>query len=92
MTGKYFLKFMPKAEDDMAYHAKVGDKSRLKKIARLLEELEKHPLKGTGKPEQLKHELSGRWSRRITDEHRIVYRIDEETTTVVIYQMKDHYE
>ncbi|CAH0998869.1 Toxin YoeB [Neolewinella maritima] len=46
-----------------------------RKLARLLREIRKHPFTGTGKPEPLKHEFSGWWSRRINQEHRLVYRI-----------------
>ena len=88
----YHIKFVPRAEADMEYHIKVGNKSRLKKIARLLDELEKHPRNGTGHAEQLKHEFSGKWSRRIDDVHRIVYHIYDDEDLVVVYQMKDHYQ
>ncbi|WP_233244144.1 Txe/YoeB family addiction module toxin [Brumimicrobium oceani] len=46
---------------------------------------------GTGKPEQLKHELSGYWSRRINKEHRIVYEVFEEENKVVVLSLKGHY-
>lgn len=88
---KYTLDYSARAKADMQYHLKSGNKSRLRKIYRLLRELEYHPREGTGKPEQLKHELSDKFSRRITGEHRIVYRVDDEARSVVIYQMKDHY-
>jgi toxin YoeB len=88
---KYNLKFMPKAESDMDYHLRVGSKSRLTKIARILEELELNPSTGVGRVERLKHDFSGKWSRRIDDVHRIVYKIDDDNDVVVVYQMKDHY-
>ncbi len=90
--NRYILDYSAQARADMEYHLKSGNKSRLRKIARLLSEIEEHPKKGTGKPEQLKHELSGKWSRRINDEDRIVYEIDEEGRRVKIHQMKDHYQ
>ncbi|HYK75806.1 MAG TPA: Txe/YoeB family addiction module toxin [Daejeonella sp.] len=55
----------------------------------MLDELTEHPLTGTGKPELLKHELTGLWSRRINKEHRIVYGIKE--NTVYEYSLKGHY-
>ncbi len=70
--------------------AKAGNKTVLVKINRLLEELEKAPFSGTGKPEPLKHALSGLWSRRINREHRLIYRVDEATVTV--FSVKGHYE
>ena len=51
------------------------DKKTLKRINLLIRDIERTPFEGIGKPEALKHNLSGWWSRRITDEHRIVYRI-----------------
>ena len=51
-----------------------------------MEELEKHPFTGTGRPEQLKHKLAGNWSRRINQEHRLVYKIlDEDTVGIYSY-------
>jgi len=54
-----------------------------------LEELAEHPFTGTGKPEPLKHDLSGMWSRRINGEHRLVYEIEDDT--VFFYSAKGHY-
>jgi toxin YoeB len=88
---KYRIKLMPKTEEDLEYFVKSGNKKRLKKIDKLMIELEEHPTTGTGKAERLRGDFSGRWSRRIDDEHRLVYRIDEENRVVIIYQMKDHY-
>lgn len=51
------------------------DKQILKKINQLLKDCQRDPISGIGKPEQLRHELSGAWSRRITDEHRLVYLV-----------------
>lgn len=61
----YRIDFTKRAQEDIAYHKKSGNKSLLSKIAVLLAELTKHPFTGTGKPEPLKHNLSGMWSRRI---------------------------
>ncbi len=90
--AKYFIDLTAEAEKDYNYHIKSGNKKRLKKIDKLLVELAEHPATGTGKVEQLKNEFSGKWSRRITGEHRIVYQINEEEKAVLIYRMKDHYE
>ena len=64
---------------------------KLKKINRLIKDIDRHPFEGIGKPEPLKHELQGKWSRRITQEDRLIYEIDSQEETVVIYSAKDHY-
>jgi len=66
------------------------DKSVLKKIKSLLKDIERTPYDGLGKPEALKHNLSGYWSRRITDEHRLVYKVENDT--IIIVSCKYHYE
>lgn len=86
---EYTLRFAKQALDDIDFHKKAGNKAILKKIAQLLDELTKHPLTGTGKPEQLKYELVGLWSRRINKEHRLIYKINE--AIVEILSAKGHY-
>lgn len=66
-----------------------NDKATLKKINSLIKEIERLPFEGSGKPEPLKHNLAGWWSRRINLEHRLVYKIDN--NTLVILQCKYHY-
>ena len=85
----YHLDFTDKAKEDIAAHKKSGNKAVLNKLLTLLEQLEEHPFSGTGKPEPLKHNLSGMWSRRINKEHRLVYQI--EGNTVFILSAKGHY-
>ena len=85
----YHLDFTDKAKEDIAAHKKSGNKAVLNKLLTLLEQLEEHPFTGTGKPEPLKHNLSGMWSRRINKEHRLVYQI--EGNTVFILSAKGHY-
>ena len=65
------------------------DKKVLKKINSLIKDIKRDPYDGVGKPEQLKHELSGCWSRKITDEHRIVYEIYE--FYIIIIGCRYHY-
>ena len=77
------------AWNDYLYWLEQGNKATIKKINRLIREIERNPFEGIGKPEPLRHELSGKWSRRITDEHRLIYRVDE--TTIYLYSCKDHY-
>jgi toxin YoeB len=83
------LDFSDQAIEDLAYHKKSGNKAISKKIVALLEEISMHPLTGTGKPEALKHNLSGKWSRRINNEHRIVYTVLEDS--VNIHSLRGHY-
>ena len=59
------------------------DKRILKKINALLQDIKRNPFEGLGKPEPLKHEMAGTWSRRITQEHRLVYEVFEESILVV---------
>jgi toxin YoeB len=68
------LKFDPEAWDDYLYW-QATDKNVARRINGLIKEILRDPYVGTGKPEPLKHELSGWWSRRVTDEHRLVYRL-----------------
>lgn len=70
---------------------KSGDTASQRKISQLLSDILKHPETGLGKPEQLKGVLSGRWSRRINQKDRIIYRIDKENDTVLVYSLKGHY-
>ncbi len=78
-----------RASEDLAYWKKTGNKAILKKIRTLLENIIETPFSGIGKPELLKHELSGKWSRRITQSDRIIYQIIGDT--VFIYSLKGHY-
>ena len=83
------IEFLGKALDDIDYWKKSGNKSIQKRITKLLESMSKTPWKGIGKPEPLKHELSGYWSRRINEEHRIVYTISKNRIKVI--SMRFHY-
>jgi toxin YoeB len=65
------------------------DKTTAKRIYKLIDAIQADPYQGIGKPEPLKHNLSGWWSRRITDEHRMVYRVTEDAIEIV--QLKTHY-
>ena len=79
------------AKSDIHQLEKSGDKISLKKVYLLLDELENHPTLGTGKPELLKHYTSPTWSRRISKQHRLVYRIHEEIVTVLVLSATGHY-
>jgi toxin YoeB len=80
--------FLDKAWEDYL-HWQNTDKATLKKINSLIKEIERIPFEGSGKPEPLKHNLAGLWSRRITLEHRLVYKIEKDT--VVVFQCRYHY-
>lgn len=67
----------------------VEDKKVFKRINELIKDVDRYGNTGIGKPEPLKHELSGLWSRRITDEHRLIYSIDSEN--IYIYSCRGHY-
>ena len=71
---------------------KYDEPKAFKKLGKLLEELMEHPRTGTGKPEQLKGDRSGQWSRRITDKHRLVYKIYDMEVIVLVLTAYGHYD
>lgn len=88
---RYEITLKPKALDDLKKLKKSGKKIALKKIEKLLGELEEHPTTGTGQVEQLKGDLTGYWSRRIDKKNRLVYSIEDEIVTVVVISAMGHY-
>ena len=82
------LIFSDNAWADYLYWQKQ-DKHMGERINRLIREIQREPFAGVGKPEALKHGLSGYWSRRITEEHRMVYRV--EGNALLIAQLRFHY-
>jgi toxin YoeB len=82
------LIFSSNAWEDYLYWQKT-DKKILKRINQLINDIKRSPYEGIGKPEPLKHGLAGYWSRRINDEHRIVYKHEEEA--IKIAQLRYHY-
>lgn len=82
------LIFADSAWDDYL-HWQQHDRRMVERINRLIRETEREPFAGIGKPEPLKHALAGYWSRRINDEHRMVYRIDGDA--LCIAQLRYHY-
>ena len=86
--------YSEKAQKDREYWKKSGNKAIMNKITSLIEDIQLHPFEGIGKPEALKHQLSGKWSRRVNQEHRIIYRVTEEDTIEIldILSLKGHYE
>ena len=82
------LLFSPHAWEDYQYWLQA-DKKMIRRIIELIKDTVRNPYEGIGKPEPLKHTLAGFWSRRITDEHRIVYRISG--GNLEIAQLRFHY-
>lgn len=83
------LSWTDQAWDDYL-HWQATDKQILKKINALIKEIKRSPFEGIGKPEPLKHDLKGYWSRRINQEHRIVYKVTD--TDLLIVMCRYHYE
>ena len=77
------------ADNDLDEFKKAGDINSLKKIKLLIEDIKFSAFKGIGKPEPLKHSLSGKWSRKINKEDRMVYELIDDT--IIIYALKGHY-
>ena len=82
------VSFNPRAWDDYQYWQQT-DKQKLKKINALINDISRHPFEGIGKPEPLRHQQSGYWSRRIDDEHRLVYKFVNDE--LLIAQLRYHY-
>ena len=81
------IKFDETAWEDYLYW-QAHDRNILKRINALLKDIARSPFEGLGKPEALRHSLSGFWSRRITDEHRLIYQISD---CIVIVSCRYHY-
>ena len=89
--GRYRVKFTAKADKDLLYWQKHGDKSILRKIEKIIDELTEHPAFGTGKAEQLRGNLSGYWSRRLNRKERLIYTINDSVVTVYVLSLRGHY-
>ena len=83
------IEFTELAKKDLEYWRKTGNLKIQNRITDLLNSIIDNPFKGIGKPEPLKYQLAGKWSRRIDKENRLVYAIKNET--IYIYSLKDHY-
>ena len=82
------LVFTPHGWEDYQHWVQT-DRATLKRLKRLIDDVLRDPFAGLGKPEQLRHALAGAWSRRITEEHRLVYLVDGDD--IVIVQARYHY-
>jgi toxin YoeB len=78
---------LPDAEKDLAFWK--SNKAILKRITQLIQSIQETPFEGIGKPELLRYQLSGCWSRRINQEHRIVYEVSR--NKILIHSMRGHY-
>jgi len=83
------VNFTAEALSDLKYWQKSGNTIILKRIRQLLIAIQENPFSGIGKPEALKHNLTGYWSRRINQEHRLVYKINQGFITVI--SLRYHY-
>lgn len=89
--GKYRIVLSKEAAKDISYIKSSGDVASMKKVDLIIAELYIHPETGTGKPERLKFDYAGYWSRRINKRDRLVYRIDDQTITVNVVSAIGHY-
>ena len=80
--------FIDESWEDYLYWQKT-DKKTANRINKLIKETKREPFEGVGKPEPLKHNLAGYWSRRINEEHRIVYKVTDDA--LLIAQLRYHY-
>lgn len=87
----YRIVLSAQAREEYSYFSRSGNKAVINKIVVLLRDIAEHPYTGIGKPEALKYELAGKWSRRINSEHRIIYSVHDDTIEVYIFSMRYHY-
>ena len=88
--GKYLVAIESDAKKDLKAHHKSGNQASIKKITKILIDLIDTPYSGEGKPEELKYDLSGFWSREINKKDRLVYKVLEVTKTVIIISASGH--
>lgn len=89
--GRYFVEVEKKAKKQLADLKRSGNKADITKVELIFKDLEAHPTTGIGNPEQLKYELSGRWSRRINKKNRLIYKINDKKVIVTVLSAKGHY-
>jgi toxin YoeB len=80
--------FTPEAFEDLRYWKHSGNKSIQTKITKLIDSICANPFEGIGKPEPLQYNLSGKWSRCINKEHRLIYSVESK---IHIYSLRGHY-
>ena len=82
---------LEQARKDRDYWKKLGNTKIQNRISALLRDIQQHPFTGIGKPEPLKHNLKGLWSRRINEEHQLVYQVADGLIYVYVLSMRFHY-
>jgi len=83
------IAFTAEAKIDLAYWKKTNNVKAQQRIADLLRSIQQDPFRGIGKPEALKHNLSGQWSRRIDKENRLIYEVA--ANKILVHSLKGHY-
>ncbi len=83
------IKYYDEAQSDIKFWKKSGNKTVQKKIEQLIVDIIQHPYAGIGKPEPFKYELINKWSRRINEEHRIIYEVNN--NILHIHSLRGHY-
>ena len=81
--------YLPRARADLLYWKKSGNKIIQQRVSKLIQSISETPFEGIGKPEPLKHDYTGWWSRRINEKHRLVYQVEDGKITIA--QMRFHY-
>lgn len=89
--AKYFIRVTKNAQKDLEKIYKSGNKADISKVEQIFEELGETPETGTGKPEKLRNNYSGLWSRRINKKDRLVYEINDSEIVVIILSALGHY-
>ena len=89
--GKYSIVVEQRAQKELQGLYRSGNKASINNVKQIFDELEEHPQTGIGQPEQLKHNLSGYWSRRINQKDRLIYKIEDSTVTVFVISASSHY-
>ena len=88
----YEVEFTDAALNDIESLRKAGEFAAIRKIDALIDQLQKHPFTGTGKPEPLIGDKKGQWSRRIIGKHRLTYSVNNEKITVIVISAYGHYD
>ena len=89
--GKFRVIVSDQAKKDLLQIQRSGDKASIKKVEQIISELYIHPETGTGKPERLKFDLTGYWSRRINRKNRLIYFVENDIITVTVVSALGHY-
>ena len=85
------IRLLKQAQIDLEFWKASGNVKIQKRISKLLKDIQSHPFSGIGKPEPLTGDLRGKWSRRINDEHRIIYSVESGMICVYVLSMRYHY-